>query len=44
MAACLCILQEGVCVFSARKTSGARIVHINKHRCNSNTHEVPSYS
>ena len=38
MAANLCILQAGVCVFS-----GARIFHCNKHRCHSNTDEVPSY-
>ena len=38
MAASLCILQESVCVFL-----GARIVRNNKHRCHSNTDDVPSY-
>ena len=37
MAASLCILQESVCVFL-----GARIVRNNKHRCHSNTDDVPS--
>ena len=38
MAAGLCILQEGFFSFS-----GASIFRGNKHRCHSNTDEVPSY-